>query len=647
MPDWRPVHISFTRRYRNNGIEEHPPIGYQWLRDTHERGTHDTPPALGASIESQFPMTSDSFRTLLRQRLESAPDRVVLRILGSRRESDLVELTGPELCAKSIELAQRYCQAPMAGVVLLLLPHSAELFLLHLGLLLIGRLPAILPWPTNRIDPEKYQHNVLHQLRSLPATQLLTLPGLARNLDPGMPFTVTECPINEYERFESLFSMELNVRQVEKKTSCHPGACAPEDALFLQFSGGTTGNQKCVVVTAAMLVNQLERLSETLQFNREDGVASWLPLYHDMGLIACFWLPLWNQAKSIQMAASEWLMDPGMLFHFMSKYRATFCWLPNFAFAYLAAQKERIDRTLNLTHVRAWINCSEPVRNHSFEAFTQAFSGLGVRSEQCQASYAMAENVFAVTQTPPGKAPATISRLSVKGTHDQRQTSYNLLDDRYVSSGYSLEETAFRIRRGNGDLCGDAEAGSIEIRGESLFSGYWGRNGFQSQSLTADEWYVTGDYGFAYGNDLYVIGRIKDIIITNGVNVFPEDIEALLDSVKGLYPGRVVAFGVDDEARGTESLAVVAEMRGEFSSSSAAALEIQIRRLISSVFGFAPRYVLVTPERWIVKSTAGKISRRETRLRFLRESSSPSATNRVEYTNTPESVASDACEQTT
>ncbi len=593
-------------------------------------------------------MTSDSFRTLLRERLESAPDRVVLRILASRRESDLVELTGPELCARSIALARRYCQAPMAGVVLLLLPHSAELFLLHLGLLLIGRLPAILPWPTNRIDPEKYQHNVLHQLRSLPATQLLTLPGLARNLDPGMPFTVTECPINEFQRFESLFSMQLNVAQVEKQNAHPPGACAPEDALFLQFSGGTTGNQKCVVVTAQMLVNQLERLSQTLQFNREDGVASWLPLYHDMGLIACFWLPLWNEAASIQMAASEWLIDPGMLFHFMSKYRATFCWLPNFAFAYLAAQKERIDRTLNLAHVRAWINCSEPVRHHSFEAFREAFSGLGVRSEQCQASYAMAENVFAVTQTPLGKAPATLSRLSVKATSiDQRQTSYNLLNDRYVSSGYSLEKTAFRIRRSNGELCGDAEAGAIEIRGESLFCGYWGKDGFQSQFLTADEWYVTGDYGFAHGNDLYVIGRIKDIIITNGVNVFPEDIESLLHTVKGLYPGRVVAFGVDDEPRGTESLAVVAEMRGEFNSSSAAALEIQIRRLISSVFGIAPRYVLVTPERWIVKSTAGKISRRETRLRFLRESSSPSLTNCVGYTSTPESaVSSDACEQT-
>ena len=121
-------------------------------------------------------------------------------------------------------------------------------------------------------------------------------------------------------------------------------ADTPEEALFLQFSGGTTGDQKCVVVTAPMLVNQLNRLSKTLQFNRGYALLSWLPMYHDMGLIACFWLPLWNEACSTQFAVSDWLMGPGLLFHLMSTYRATFCWLPNFAFAYLAAQKERLDR---------------------------------------------------------------------------------------------------------------------------------------------------------------------------------------------------------------------------------------------------------------------------------------------------------------
>lgn len=570
--------------------------------------------------QADFPITSKTFRTLIRRKLEAASARVLLRVLISGRESDVVQLSGPELCARSVEVAQRYCDAPPSAVVLLLLPHSAELFLLHLGLLLTGRLPAILAWPTNRVDPEKYQRNILHQIANLPAAQLITLPRIAENLDPGVPYEVTACRIHECERFESAFSINLDVGQVQKQSSYRTDPGMPQDALFLQFSGGTTGNQKCVVVTAPMLVNQLNRLTEALQFDQHDSVTSWLPLYHDMGLIACFWLPLWNQASSIQFAATEWLIDPGMLFHFMSKDLATFCWLPNFAFTYLAAQKKRIDTSVNLSHVRAWINCSEPVRQQSFQSFLAAFSEIGVRLDQCQASYAMAENVFAVTQTPLRTAPSTFKRMQVKGTLlDERQASQRLLDHYYVSSGSSLDGMAFRIRRADGQLCADAVPGEIEIRGESLFCGYWDKDGFHRQSLTSDGWYLTGDYGFTHHGDLYVIGRVKDIIISGGVNVFPEDIEALVNTVPGVYPGRVVAFGVDDEARGTESLAVVAEMRGEFNSSSASELELQIRRLIPSALGIPVRHVLVTPERWILKSTAGKISRRETRLRFLQE----------------------------
>lgn len=573
-------------------------------------------------------MTSESIRALVRARLESGADRILLRVLLRGRENGLAELSGPDLYANSIEIARRYCQAPPSGVVLLLLPHSIELFLLHLGLVLLGRLPAILPWPTNRIDPEKYQRNILHQLGNLPAAQLLTLPRLARNLDPGLPFVVTDCAIHDHERHESLFSMDLDVNQIDKQDATQMNTGAPEESLFLQFSGGTTGDQKCIVVTAPMLSSQLEKLGKVLQFDEEDGVISWLPLYHDMGLIACFWLPLWHNVPSIQLAAEDWLMNPGMLFSLASKYRATFCWLPNFAFAYLAAQKKRIDEAASLTHVKAWINCSEPVRERSFDAFIEAYSKWGVRREQCQASYAMAENVFAVTQTPLNVIPTTFDRRSTKQSlSDLGRTSYILADEHFVSSGRNLPDTTVRIRDGNGQLCGDTEPGSIEIHGESLFCGYWSKGGFHTRSLTTDGWYLTGDYGFRHADDLYVIGRMKDVIISSGVNIFPEDIESLVQDIDGVYPGRVVAFGVEDQTRGTESVALVAEMRGDFNNSSAAALEQQIRKLVSAVFGFPLRYVRVTPERWIVKSTAGKISRRETRARFLEELSIVSDTH--------------------
>jgi len=565
-------------------------------------------------------MNATVFREELRARLLENADRVILRILVSRTQKEPVELTGSQLLERSLALAEQYCQAPPMGVVLLLLPHSLELFLLHFGLILTGRLPAILAWPTNRIDPEKYQRNILHQLRNLPAAQVLTLPQLARNLDAGLPYRVTGCPIPDAEYLEKGFAIELRVDPVAKHYRDAAAEDTPPDAIFLQFSGGTTGAQKCVVVTSEILEAQLRRLTACLAFTPEDGVASWLPLYHDMGLIACLWFPLWNNAPSVHCSASDWLMEPSLLFALAERYTSTFCWLPNFAFSYLAGQRERMERTFSIGHVRAWINCSEPVRQRSMNNFTETFTAWGVRPEQCQASYAMAENVFAVTQTPLGDLPRTVPRSRVKHRSvDFSQLAYDLLDDVYVASGTALDGMSIRIRHADGDLCAEYEPGGIEILTESLFSGYWGNGGFQKQALTADGWYLTGDYGFLSDGHLYVIGRTKDIVIVGGQNIFPEDAEMVANSVEGVYPGRVVAFGVENEQQGTESLAVIAEMRGVFERGQAQRMEREIQKLVFSTIGIAPRYVRVVPERWIVKSTAGKISRKETRMRFLEE----------------------------
>jgi acyl-CoA synthetase (AMP-forming)/AMP-acid ligase II len=564
-------------------------------------------------------MSAIDFRAELYHRLESWGDRVVLRILVLPSNTAAVELTGREVITRSLELAERYSSVPDGSVVLLLLPHSVELFLLHIGLILRGRLPAILPWQTTRVDPEKYQRNVLHQLRNLPAAQLLTLPRLAESLDPGLPYQVTACPVSGAQQLEKKFNVKLALEPVEKRLPGDGAGEAPEDALFLQFSGGTTGAQKCVVVTAAMLELQLRQLAKVLEFGVHDSIVNWLPMYHDMGLIACLWLPLWFGAPSLHFSAEHWLMRPGLLLELMDRYHGTFCWLPNFAFSYLAGQREQIRGTCSLGHVRGWINCSEPVRERSMKSFVRAFSDWGVNPDQCQASYAMAENVFAVTQTRLGRHPITVPRSQSRQTAALGKLAYVNLDEVYVSSGKTLEDMRVRIRHSNGDLCEEGEPGEIEIQTECLFSGYWGNCGFEAQAITRDGWYSTGDYGFVSGEDLFVIGRVKDIVIVRGQNVFPEDVEAVVNTVSGVYPGRVVAFGVVDNKEGTENLAVVAEMRGEFQPDKQESMERDIRVLVTSAIGVSPRFVKVVSERWIPKSTAGKISRREARLRFLED----------------------------
>ena len=554
----------------------------------------------------------------LKATLLAKAEQVVLLVVTGPNFETPHEFTGASLLQRAKDLASQFSTGERA-VVLVLLPHSPELFLLQLGLVLTGRIPAILAWPTSRVDADKYQRNLVHQLRSLPADMLVTLPRLAENLADALPYPVAGLAVENVASFERVFPTGAVSTQLGRMEKASAEAKAGDDVLFLQFSGGTTGAQKAIVVSAPMLEAQLKRLGEPLRFTGDDCVASWLPLYHDMGLIACYWLPLWHGASSVQIGANDWVMNPELFLSYIERTRATFCWVPNFAFSYLSQRRELMRRAHNLGSVRAWINCSEPVRARSMNEFAERFGDWGVKKESLQTSYAMAETVFAISQSESGKELPTAERAAVnRGRQNYSELAFDLIDDVYVSSGKPLVDTEVKIVARDGSICGEEVAGEIHVRTPSLFSGYWGTEGFQTHTLT-DGWHGTGDYGFLKGGDVFVIGRFKDIVIVGGNNIFPEDVECVVNAIDGVYPGRVVAFGVEDKDYGTQSLAVVAETKGEARENTTSRLEAEIRKSVLTNIGIAPRYVAVVPERWIVKSTAGKISRRETRERFLRE----------------------------
>jgi fatty-acyl-CoA synthase len=568
-------------------------------------------------------VTHDKFCSQLRQRLLSQADKVILRVAMAPEFDYPVEFTGQALLDHAESLAASVVSSvhstPNRQVILLLLPHCPELFLLQLGLVLKGYVPAILAWPTTRVDAEKYQRNLVHQVSHLPADALVTLPGLAESLRGSLPYAVNGLAIESELAFGKMFPTHVVKETLEATPSPKHSAQLADDVLFLQFSGGTTGAQKAVVVTADMLVRQFEQLNEFLTFTTGDSVVSWLPMYHDMGLIACYWAPLWHCARSLQIAANDWILNPELLFRYVAQYHGTLCWLPNFAFSYLSQRREFMQKSHALGSVRAWISCSEPVRQKSIAEFVHTFADWGVSKETMQASYAMAETVFAVTQSKLNRDLLAVPRTRVhRGGQTQNGLAFDLIDDVYVSSGKPLPQTQIRVVAPDGALCSENEPGEICVGTPSLFSGYWGSGGFQTHTLN-DGWHATGDYGFMTDGELFVIGRFKDIVIVGGNNIFPEDVEAVVNTLDAVYPGRVVAFGVEDQEYGTQSLAIAAETKGDYDGTAAGALEAEIRKLVLATIGTAPRHVAVVPQRWIVKSTAGKISRKETRDRFLRE----------------------------
>jgi acyl-CoA synthetase (AMP-forming)/AMP-acid ligase II len=545
-------------------------------------------------------------------------NKALLRVVVAPHFDQPLEFTGEEIIQQAEALVASYVAPKKRSVVLLLLPHSPELFLLHLGLVLQGHIPAILAWPTSRIDPEKYQRNLVHQLSNLPADQLITLSRLAENLLESLPYRVTGVQLNNGAMYERMFPAGAVTARLERREFAPRNTQSSPETLFLQFTGGTTGAQKAIVVTAEMLSQQLEMLREALDFKTVDGVVSWLPLYHDMGLIACYWNPLWHGASSLQIGANDWIIQPELLFRYIARYSATFCWLPNFCFSYLSQHRGQMKQQHRLETVRAWINCSEPVRRKSIMQFAETFADWGVSKGSLQSSYAMAETVFAITQSQLGNELFTVPRRNHHGSATYSDLAFDLIDDVYVSSGRPVRNMEVKIVAADGSSCLESVPGEIYVRSPFLFSGYWGSGGFQTHSLR-DGWHATGDFGLLVGRELFVIGRFKDIAIVGGNNVYPEDVESVVNTIDGIYPGRVVAFGVEDQEYGTQSLVIVAEIRGDYHEGAALELEAAIRRLVLAAIGVAPRFVAVVPQRWIVKSTAGKISRRETRERFMQE----------------------------
>jgi acyl-CoA synthetase (AMP-forming)/AMP-acid ligase II len=336
-----------------------------------------------------------------------------------------------------------------------------------------------------------------------------------------------------------------------------------------------------------------------------------------MGLIAGFLLPLLQGLPLVLMSPFDWVKRPALLFRALHEHGGTLCWLPNFAYSHCARRiLDREIRGLSLAGVRAFINCSEPVLDSSQRAFLERFAEIGVRPQQLGASYAMAENVFAVTQTPMGRRPRLdgVDRASLAGAgRAEPRAAGAAAAGVFVSCGPAIPDVEIRIERG----LEDRRVGEIQVRSHCMLSGYHGRPDLDA-GLFEDGWYRTGDLGYRVDGELYVVGRKKDLIISAGKNLHPHDLESIVNSVAGVHPGRAVAFGVADEAEGTELVAIVAEVDTD-DEESRREIGRAIRRALVEQAGLSPAYVHLVGPKWLLKTSSGKLARAANREKWLAE----------------------------
>jgi acyl-CoA synthetase (AMP-forming)/AMP-acid ligase II len=495
--------------------------------------------------------------------------------------------------------------------VILIMPQGIDLMAAFAGAMLLGAIPAILAYPNFKADPAKYNSGLTGISENLRARLVVVDDGFPSELSARLALV---------NGTRLLRSSAGSVPSTEPRL---PTVRLDYDAIaFIQHSAGTTGLQKGVALTHRAVLTQLQHLVQTLDIGAQDSIYSWLPLYHDMGLIACFMLPLVYHVPVVMQSPIDWVVRPGTMLQLISDYRCTLAWVPNFALQFLARRVRQEDRGgYNLATLRALINCSEPVRAQSMDEFIDAFEGCGLKPEALKSSYAMAENVFAVTQSAIDEAPC---RVHVDARELLQKNLALPVTDRakgsvcLVSSGRCMSGNQVRIVSSEGRDLADGEVGEILIQSDSLFDGYYNRPELGAKAFQGG-WYFTGDLAFRIAGELYVIGRKKDLIIVAGKNIYPQDIEEIVCRHPAIHDGRAVAFGLYNAGLGTEEVIVAAELEKEVDPEVSYEIERAIRSAIAAELDVAPRAIYLKSPSWIVKSTAGKPARSITREKLLAE----------------------------
>jgi fatty-acyl-CoA synthase len=489
-----------------------------------------------------------------------------------------------------------------------ILRHQQMFYPLYMGITAIGAIPSVLAYPNSRLHPAKFAQGLAGMAKRSGLRWILT----ERELEPHVR------PVVEAEGStvrDLLFPLGWSLGG-PGGPPLEPMEADPSGPCLLQHSSGTTGLQKAVVLSHSAVLRHARDYAAAIALGDADRIASWLPLYHDMGLIAAFHVPLAFSVPVVTLDPFEWVKAPVLLLEAISKERATLSWLPNFAYNLLADRvHEESLQGVRLDSVRMLVNCSEPVRADSHARMLGRYHRYGLRAHAIGACYAMAETTFAVTQTSPGALARTVvvdrDALSLgkavpPAAPDRGRTC--------VSSGAPIPGCTVRVVSEDGTEVGDGGVGELVVESRSLFEGYCNLPE-ETAAVLSNGRYRTGDLGFRLQDDVFVVGRKKDILIVAGRNLYPEDIEDAVSSVPGVLPGRVVALGVTDEALGTEQVWVIAE-----SECSGTARERELRseiQLAGHQIDVTIGRVVVAPPRWLMKSSAGKPCRRTNRERLF------------------------------
>jgi acyl-CoA synthetase (AMP-forming)/AMP-acid ligase II len=549
---------------------------------------------------------------LLQSHYQEHPDRVAI-VLQYAGQADS-PVTSRDLVEGAYRYARTYAREGIqpGDVVVLILQHGEDLVYSFFGAILHGAIPSIMPFLTEKLSPERYRADLSALIGITRPAAIVTYPDFEAEVRGAL---------KEGDSVRSVIVTAGIEPRVSPDFGLLPGLRrSPDEVVLLQHSSGTTGLQKGVALSHRAVQNQLAAYGQSLSLTVDDVIVSWLPLYHDMGLIAGFLMPILSGIKLVLMSPFDWVRAPYRLMHSVTQYKGTISWLPNFAYNFCAQKiRDRHIEGVDLSTWRAVINCSEPVRWESHQMFYEKFKAYGLRLETLQTCYAMAENVFGVSQSRLGEPPVVdeIDRESYITERIARPPVDGRPVLKMMSSGKAISNTRLRVVDEKRHDLPDRTIGEIALQSDCMLNGYYNRPDATEKAF-AQGWYLTGDYGYLLDGELFVSGRKKDMIIVGGKNIYPQDLEMLASEVPGVHPGRTVAFGIYDEEAGTEDVVIVAEVDTEDATEHQKIADA-LRQHITRNSAIALRYVHVVGPKWILKTSSGKTARSANREKFLAE----------------------------
>jgi len=483
----------------------------------------------------------------------------------------------------------------------LMLPTGLDYFAAFFGAQLAGGIPVPLYPPARKSQIEDHLKRQAGILKTAESEILVTFPEvlpLARLLGAQLPSLRRVVTVAELSAAAA--APAVNVRE--------------EDIAFLQFTSGSTGSPKGVVLTHANLLANLRAIGRGADIRTDDVVVSWLPLYHDMGLIGCWMGSLYFGMPLVLMSPLAFLARPAHWLWTLHRHRGTLSAAPNFAYE-LCVNKiadEELEG-LDLSSWRMALNGAEPVSPEAVRRFLERFTRHGFRPGAMAPVYGLAESSLALAFPPLGRPPLVdvIDREAFQRTGRAIPVSDDPNALRFVSCGVPLKDHEIRIVDDDGREVGERQEGRLEFKGPSATSGYF-RNPEATAALVHGEWRDSGDRAYIAGGEVYITGRVKDIIIRAGRNLYPHELEGAVGEVPGVRKGCVAVFGSPDPATGTERLVVMAETR-ERDEAALEKLRDAIQDVTVDLLGTPADVVALVPPHAVPKTSSGKIRRSSAR----------------------------------